>query len=109
MENFDVASEGKDQRQGKQDQDSNTKGSAKIRKSALGSNPAASRLDEDQNNMSSRDFTSAEDIETLQHEELSGSEHDDLASANLSDTDEDENEGLGDGKLGRMSGRGLIK
>jgi hypothetical protein len=42
-----------------------------------------------------------EDLESLKQEEISGSADDDLQSVNYSDTDEDENEGLGDGNLGR--------
>jgi hypothetical protein len=44
-----------------------------------------------------------EDLESLQHEEMSGSPEQDSQYVNYSDTDEDENEGLGDGNLGRST------
>lgn len=40
-------------------------------------------------------------LESLQHEELSGSPDDDDNSLEYSDTDEDEDEGVGDGNVGR--------
>jgi hypothetical protein len=46
-------------------------------------------------------------LEDFQQEELSGTSDDPLESVNLSDTDEDENEGLGDGNLGRTVRGGL--
>lgn len=42
-----------------------------------------------------------ENLESLQHEELSGSPDDDDNSLEYSDTDEDEDEGVGDGNVGR--------
>jgi hypothetical protein len=42
-----------------------------------------------------------DDLESLREKELSGSSDNGLKSVNYSDTDEDENEGLGDGNLGR--------
>jgi hypothetical protein len=45
--------------------------------------------------------TFEEDLESLQHEELSGSPDEDDNSLEYSDTDEDEDEGVGDGNVGR--------
>jgi hypothetical protein len=45
-------------------------------------------------------FKHIKNVSDLEKEELSGSYFSDLAIA-YSDTDEDENEGLGDGKIGR--------
>ena len=42
-----------------------------------------------------------ENLESLQHEELSGSPDEDDNSLEYSDTDEDEDEGVGDGNVGR--------
>lgn len=56
--------------------------------------------------ISSQADTTDKDLERLQREELTGSEDDDIREAGYSDTDEDEDEGLGDGNLGR-SVRGL--
>lgn len=42
-----------------------------------------------------------ESLESLQHEELSGSPDEDDNSLEYSDTDEDEDEGIGDGNVGR--------
>jgi hypothetical protein len=46
-------------------------------------------------------------LEDFQQEELSGTSDDMLESVNYSDTDEDEDEGLGDGNLGRTVREGL--
>jgi len=40
------------------------------------------------------------DLEDLQHEELSGDQNNEISAA-TSSTDEDENEALGDGNIGR--------
>jgi hypothetical protein len=64
------------------------------------------REDENLKSISQTD-DSDKDLHALQQEEISGSEEEDIRSANYSDTDEDENEGLGDGKLGRTVRRGL--
>jgi hypothetical protein len=45
-------------------------------------------------------FRHIKNVHDLEKEELSGSYFNDLATA-YSDTDEDENEGLGDGRIGR--------
>lgn len=45
--------------------------------------------------------SSADDLEALQEEEVSGPAAGTTESENYSDTDEDEDEGLGDGNLGR--------
>jgi hypothetical protein len=66
-----------------------------------------SREDENLKSISSQADDSDKDLHALQQEEMSGSEEEDIRSANYSDTDEDENEGLGDGKLGRTVRRGL--
>ncbi|MFD0999700.1 hypothetical protein ACFQ21_10295 [Ohtaekwangia kribbensis] len=42
-----------------------------------------------------------ENLESLQHEELSGLPDEDDNSLEYSDTDEDEDEGVGDGNVGR--------
>lgn len=60
-----------------------------------------SREDEDLATLSSQADHSEKDLSALQEEEISGSDDNDLRSVNYSDTDVDENEGLGDGKLGR--------
>jgi hypothetical protein len=65
------------------------------------------REDEDLKTISKQADDSDKDLESLQEEELSGSNEEDIRSVNLSDTDEDENEGLGDGNLGRTVRRGL--
>ena len=49
-----------------------------------------------------------DDIEDLRHEELSGDDSDEK-DFDLSQTDEDENEGLGDGNIGRSSPDPLSK
>ena len=49
---------------------------------------------------------SARDLRTLQEEEISGVSQRGNQSAAYSDTDEDENEGLGDGNLGRSTREG---
>jgi hypothetical protein len=59
------------------------------------------REDEDLKSISSQAGNPDEDLHTLQQEEISGSSEPDLKSVNYSDTDEDEDEGLGDGNLGR--------
>jgi hypothetical protein len=50
---------------------------------------------------------SDKDLEDFQQEEISGPSDDTLDSVNYSDTDEDEDEGLGDGNLGRTVREGL--
>ncbi len=50
---------------------------------------------------------SDKDLDDFQQEEISGTSDDTLDSVNYSDTDEDENEGLGDGNLGRSVRGGL--
>lgn len=50
---------------------------------------------------------SDKDLEDFQQEEISGPSDDTLDSVNYSDTDEDEDEGLGDGNLGRSVREGL--
>lgn len=86
MENQDAASEGEDQRQRKQHPISIKRGSADK---------------DDSINTSSQSNESETDLESFQKEELSGSKQDTIDAANYSDTDEDEDEGLGDGNLGR--------
>ena len=53
------------------------------------------------------DSVSDKGLEDFQQEELSGSSDDPLKAVNYSDTDEDEDEGLGDGNLGRSVREGL--
>jgi hypothetical protein len=65
------------------------------------------REDEDLKTISNQADDSDKDLESLQEEEISGSDEEDIRSVGLSDTDEDENEGLGDGNLGRTVRRGL--
>ena len=48
------------------------------------------------------------DLEDLQHEELSGVQNHEISTA-TSSTDEDENEGLGDGNIGRSKSSILRK
>jgi hypothetical protein len=60
-----------------------------------------SREDEDLATLSKQADHSEKDLNALEEEEISGSDNSDIRSVNLSDTDDDENEGLGDGKLGR--------
>jgi hypothetical protein len=59
------------------------------------------REDEDLESISSQADQSDKDLHILREEEISGSTESDIRSVNYSDTDEDENEGLGDGNLGR--------
>jgi hypothetical protein len=65
------------------------------------------REDEDLKSISSQADNSDKDLESLREEEISGTENEDIRSTSYSDTDEDENEGLGDGNLGRTVRRGL--
>lgn len=64
--------------------------------------------DEDLPDISSQIDPGDRGLEDLQTEEISGGRSKDIESANYSDTDEDENEGLGDGKIGRTV-RGDLK
>jgi|GEM_PF-4680899 len=96
----DVAGEG-DQRQERQHPDSVGKAGPAAVSGRYQESSDRSREDEDLVNISSQTDLSDEDIETLQQEEVSGSAEETIESANYSDTDEDENEGLGDGNLGR--------
>jgi hypothetical protein len=59
------------------------------------------REDEDLKSISSQTDSTGKDLESLQQEELTGSAKDEMRAAGYSDTDEDEDEGLGDGNLGR--------
>jgi hypothetical protein len=59
------------------------------------------REDEDLKSISSQTDSTDKDLESLREEELTGSGKDELRAAGYSDTDEDEDEGLGDGNLGR--------
>jgi hypothetical protein len=70
---------------------------------------SSGRSTEDENlkSISSQADNSADDLKTLQQEEFSGSKHEDIRSIGYSDTDEDEDEGLGDGNLGRTVRGGL--
>jgi len=65
------------------------------------------REDEDLKNISSQADTSARDLDALEEEEISGTSRRGDASAAYSDTDENEDEGLGDGNLGRSIRQGL--
>lgn len=65
------------------------------------------REDEDLTTISKQADDSDNGLESLHNEEISGSAEEDIRTVNLSDTDEDENEGLGDGNLGRSVRRGL--
>jgi hypothetical protein len=97
-ENQDAASRGKDQRQGKQHPISEQRGSTTSAQSGrFQGSSGRSREDEDLVSISSQ----ADSAEDLERDELSGSDKESLKSANYSDTDEDEDEGLGDGNLGR--------
>jgi hypothetical protein len=101
MENQDAAARGKDQRQGKQHPVSKKRGSVTPAESGrFQGSSGRSREDEDLVSISSQ-TDSPQDVEKLQQAELSGSDDESLKSANYSDTDEDEDEGLGDGNLGR--------
>ena len=100
-EKQDAASRGKDQRQGKQHPVSEQRGSVKPGGSGrFQGSSGRTREDEDLISISSQTDT-PEDVEELQQAEISGSHDESLKSANYSDTDEDEDEGLGDGNLGR--------
>jgi hypothetical protein len=96
----DVAGE-KDQRQEQQHPVSEEEKASSAAPGRYQGSSGRRREDEDLENISSQTDSSVEDIETLQQEEVSGSAEDNMESANYSDTDEDENEGLGDGNLGR--------
>ena len=101
MENQDAATRGKDQRQGKQHPVSKQRGSVTPAESGrFQGSSGRSREDEDLISISSQ-TDPPEDVERLQQAEISGSHDESLKSANYSDTDEDEDEGLGDGNLGR--------
>jgi hypothetical protein len=66
------------------------------------------REDEDLKSISSQTDSTGKDLEALRQEELTGSGKDEIRAAGYSDTDEDEDEGLGDGNLGR-SVRGSVE
>jgi hypothetical protein len=53
------------------------------------------------------EYVSDKGLDDFQQEELSGTSDDTLKAVNYSDTDEDEDEGLGDGNLGRSVREGL--
>lgn len=65
--------------------------------------------DRDQAIRSSQIDESEKDLNALEEEEISGPSEENISDTNYSDTDEDENEGLGDGKLGRKVRGGLGK
>ncbi|HYC84113.1 MAG TPA: hypothetical protein VEB86_02780 [Chryseosolibacter sp.] len=101
MKDRDVASE-KDQRQEAQHPVDEGSHSSPAASGRYQGSSGRSREDEDLENISSQTDSSEDgNIETLQQEEVSGSSEDTIESANYSDTDEDEDEGLGDGNLGR--------
>jgi uncharacterized protein len=66
-----------------------------------------SREDEDLKNISSQADASERDLDALEVEEISGKSQRGDQSAAYSDTDEDEDEGLGDGNLGRTTRQDL--
>ena len=107
--NQGAASEGKDQRQGKQDPGSVEKESATpAGEGRFDESDRSGRDEVNQINTVSQARVSIDGAEALREEELSGPDEDTLDSANYSDTDEDEDEGLGDGNLGR-SVRGEVE
>jgi hypothetical protein len=100
-DNQDAQSRGMDQRQGKKHPVSTKRGSVTPASSGrLQGSSGRSREDEDLVSISSQ-IDPPDDVEELQQAEISGSTNESLKSANYSDTDEDEDEGLGDGNLGR--------
>jgi hypothetical protein len=106
--NQGTASRGKDQRQGKQNSITREgKGASPATSGRFQGSSGRSREDEDLENISSQTDSSEGDVDTLRVEEVSGSTEDTIESANYSDTDEDEDEGLGDGNLGRSVRGGL--
>jgi hypothetical protein len=64
------------------------------------------REDEDLENISSQTDASERDLHALEEEEISGTSQRGDQSAAYSDTDENEDEGLGDGNLGRTTREG---
>ena len=61
----------------------------------------AKRDDDNLQSTGSQANRPVESLDELQQEEITGSEQDHIRAAGYSDTDEDEDEGLGDGNLGR--------
>ena len=104
----DAASEGEIRKQeGKQQRQTSEKREERAGASHAGfsgryqGSSGRTREDEDLKSISSQIDSSGRDLEHLEQEELTGSEKDEIRAAGYSDADEDEDEGLGDGNLGR--------